>query len=199
MTPLRQRMIEEMQIRNLAAATQEKYIYLVAQFAGHFGKSPELLGPEEIREFQLYLIRERSASPTVLVQLVAALRFLYGTTLRRPWAVESIPYPRKAKKLPTVLSRQEVAKFLGGMRNLKQRAILSLVYGCGLRAAEATHLRIEDIDSKRMLLRVATGKGGKERLVPLSSALLSLFREYWKAYRPSVLVLSWQFAGSTNT
>lgn len=191
MTPLRQRMLEDMQIRNLAPSTQDAYVRQVARYALHFGKCPSLLGPEQIRDYQLYLIKERKASPSVLIQVVAALRFLYSTTLGKDWAVEAIPYPKRPKKLPATLSRDETAVFLSSITNLKHRALLMTIYGCGLRADEAVHLRIEDIDSPRGLLRVQHGKGSRQRQVPLSPKLLTVLREYWKEYRPR----PWLFPG----
>lgn len=193
MTPLRQRMIEDMKIRNLSPRTQESYVRLIERFARYFGKSPEQLGPEEIREYQVYLVNERDLSPSTLIQVVAALRFLYGTTLRQSWTVQAIAYPRRPKRLPIVLSRLEVARILDAAWTLRLHTILSLIYGCGLRSAEATHLRVQDIDSERMLLRIASGKGDKERWVPLSAKLLELLRKYWKVYRPKY----WLFPGSS--
>ena len=190
MTALRQRMLEDMQIRNLAPLTQNAYVRQVARYARHFGKCPSLLGPEEIRDYQIHLVKERQVSTSLLVQVVAALRFLYGTTLHQSWAVEAIPYPKKPKKLPVVLSREQVALFLAAVSNLKHRALLMTIYGCGLRGNEATQLRVEDIDSQRMLLRV-NGKGDKQRQVPLSPKLLEVLREYWSQYRPN----PWLFPG----
>ena len=191
MTPLRQRMLEDMQIRNLAPSTQETYVRHVAGLAHYFGKSPEHMGPREIRDYQVYLLKEKQLSPNTLIGIVAALRFLYGTTLKRSWSVEAIPAPRRIKKLPAVLSREEVAKFLGATKNLKHRALMMTIYGCGLRSAEATHLRVQDIDSQSMLLRVAFGKGAKDRFVPLCPQLLKVLRQYWKEYRPE----HWLFPG----
>lgn len=193
MTPLRQRMIEDMKIRNLSPRTQESYVRLVEQFARHFKESPELLGPEQVREYQVYLVNERGLSTSTLTQVVAALRFLYGTTLRKPWAIEVIAYPRRPKRLPIVLSRHEVARILDAAWSQRFHTIFSLIYGCGLRSSEATHLRVQDIDSGRMLLRIASGKGDKERWVPLTQKLLILLRQYWKTYRPKY----WLFPGST--
>ncbi len=193
MTPLRQRMLEDMQIRNLASSTQETYVRQVARFARHFSKCPSELGPEEIRDYQIHLAKERRAAPSVMVQVVAALRFLYGTTLARPWVVEAIPYPKRPKKLPPILSREEVAIFLGAVKNLKHRTLLMTIYGCGLRAGETTHLRVEDIDSQRMILQVHYGKGGKQRQVPLAPKLLEVLRQYWKHYRPN----PWLFPGKS--
>jgi len=186
-------MIEDMKIRNLSPRTQDHYVRLIERFARYFGKSPEQLGPEEIREYQIYLVNERDLSPSTLIQVVAALRFLYGTTLRQSWTVQAIPYPRRPKRLPIVLSRLEVARILDAAWTLRLHTILSLIYGCGLRSAEATHLRVQDIDGERMLLRIASGKGDKERWLPLSAKLLELLRKYWKVYRPKY----WLFPGSS--
>lgn len=194
MTPLRQRMLEDMQIRNLAASTQKTYLWQIARFARHFGKCPSKLGPEQIRDFQVYLLKERQVSPCVMTQTVAALRFLYGKTLGQSWAVEAIPYPKKIKKLPRVLSREQVALFLNSISNLKHRAVLTTIYACGLRVGEATHLRVEDIDSRRMLLQVHHAKGGRQRQVPLSPKLLELLRKYWKQDRP----MPWLFPGKSS-
>lgn len=191
MTTLRQRMLEDMQIRNLAPATQTTYVRYIQGFAQHFGQSPEHLGPGEVRDYQVYLLHERRLSPTTLGGLVAALRFLYGVTLKRSWSVEEIPAPRRVRKVPVVLSREEIARLLCAARNLKHRALLTTIYGCGLRSTEATHLRVQDIDSQRMLLHIAFGKGAKERMVPLSPRLLSVLREYWKQSRSE----HWLFPG----
>lgn len=191
MTPLRERMIEDMQIRNLAPTTQSTYISQVAIFARYFGKSPAHLGPPEIREYQLYLLKVRCLSPASLVKVVAALRFLYRFTLKRPWAIEAIPTPKVAKKLPTILSREEVAQCLSVASGAKHRALLMFFYGCGLRRSEALHLRVEDIDSQRMVVRINHGKGGRQRMVPLPEVLLEVLREYWKEDRPA----TWLFPG----
>lgn len=193
MTPLRQRMLEDMQIRNLSPATQYAYIGQVARYARHFGKCPSLLGPQEIRDYQIHLLKKHQVSTSLMSQVVAALRFLYGTTLHKPWAIEALPYPKRPKKLPVVLSRQEVALFMATVKNPKHKALLMTVYGCGLRISETTHLRIEDIDSQRMLLRVQHGKGDRERLVPLSPKLLEALRGYWKQHRPN----PWLFPGNS--
>ena len=194
MTPLRERMIEDMQIRNLAPSTQECYVRQVAGFARYFGKSPELLKSEQVRDYQLYLIRDCEASSSVLTQTVAALRFLYGTTLGKPWSIETIAYPKKPRKLPVVPGLEEVAQLLAAARNLKHRTMLTSIYSCGFRVAEVTHLRVQDIDSRRMVIHIQQGKGCKDRLVPLCPRLLDLLREYWKAYRPQ----DWMFLGNSK-
>lgn len=191
MTPLRQDMIEDMEIRQLAESTQDAYVRQVAHFAQHFNKSPEALGPEEIRAYQLHLIKEREVSTSLHVQVVAALRFLYSTTLKRPWTVEAIPYPKRPQKLPVILSQEEVARFLGAVSSLKHRTLLSTIYACGLRAREATHLKVQDIDSQREIIHVQQGKGSKDRVVMLSPCLLRMLREYWKQHRPML----WLFPG----
>ncbi len=191
MTPLRQRMLEDMQIRNLSPATQDIYIRHVARFAEYFCRCPSVMGPQEIRDFQIHLLKEHGMSPRVLIQMVSALRFLYGTTLRCTWDVETIPVPRGFKKLPLVLSREQVARFLGAVHNLKHRSVLMMLYGCGLRTGEALRLRVDDIDSSCMLVRVRHGKGGRERQVPLPATLLATLRQYWLQYRPQ----AWLFPG----
>ena len=191
MTPLRRRMLEDMQIRNLQPSTQETYIQQVARFAKHFGKSPADLGPEEIRTYQIYLIREKQASTSVMTQVVAALRFLYGKTLRRAWTVEAISYPKRPKRLPSPLSREHTAKFLAAVSNLKLRTLLMTIYGCGLRVSEAIHLRVADIDGQRKVVRVHRGKGAKQRWVPLSPKLHKELRRYWSYERP----MPWLFPG----
>lgn len=191
MRPLRQRMLEDMKIRNLSAHTQKRYVDRVAAFAKHFGKSPEQLGPEEIRAFQVYLTQERKLSASTLNNTVCALRFLYHVTLRRNWSLDRIPLARREKKLPVVLSPDEVAQFFRATRSMKHRAILITAYAAGLRIAEVTRLKIRDIDSRRMTIRVDQGKGRKDRYVMLSPRLLTVLREYWKADRPS----DWLFPG----
>jgi integrase/recombinase XerD len=192
MTPLRQRMIEDMQVRNLAPHTQATYILHVSLFARHFCKSPELLGPEEIREYQLYLTNQRRLAPSSIVVTTAALRFLYNVTLKKGWNPEaSIPAPKQPKKLPVVLSRAEVLDFLGCIEDIKHQAILTTCYAAGLRISEAVRLKISSLDTKRMVIRVAQGKGRKDRYVMLSPKLLDALRNYWRIARPP----EWLFPG----
>jgi len=156
MTPLRQRMLEDMQVRNLSPNTQHAYIDNVARFARHFGRSPADLGPEEIRRYQVYLVRERNLAPSSLEIAVCALRFLYTVTLQKPWPVDVvIPAPKKPRRLPpVVLSAEEVVHFLACVSALKHGAILTTDYAAGLRVSEAVHLRPTDLDSRRMVIRV---------------------------------------------
>ena len=184
MTPLRQRMIDDMRIRNLAPNTIDAYVRAVAIFARHFGKSPALLSPEDIRTYQVFLVKERNVSWSVLNHTVSALRFLYRTTLGKDWAVDHIPFPRRPKRLPVVLSVEEVAAFLAAINNRKHRTIFMTLYSAGLRVSELTNLLVSDIDSKRGVIRIRQGKGNKDRYAPLFPSLLSELREYWRAYKP---------------
>jgi integrase/recombinase XerD len=190
MTPLRQRMSEDMQLRHYSPRTQEAYLAAVSRFAKHFGQSPSQLGPDHIRQYQLSLL-SRHASRSVLVLTTAALRFLYTVTLRRPWNVERLAYPRRHRTLPVVLSRTEVARFLAASVALKPRAVLTTIYATGLRVSEVAALKVRDIDSQRMVIRVRQGKGAKDRYVTLSPRLLTLLRTYWKAGHPT----EWLFPG----
>lgn len=184
MTPLRQRMIEDLQIRNYSKRTIATYIYCVASFAKFFGKSPELLGPEDIRKYQIYLVKEKNASWSTYNQNVSALRFLYDGTLKKGWAIEHIPYGKRPKELPQILSFEEIATFFKHVRSPKYRMVLKTQYASGLRLSEALNLLITDIDSERMVIRVRQGKGNKDRYAPLSPTLLTQLREYWRSYKP---------------
>jgi integrase/recombinase XerD len=192
MTPLRHRMIEDMQIRNLAPETQRAYLQQISQFARHFGKSPELLGPEDIRTYQLHLAQERQLSASSIMVAVAALRFLYKVTLKRDWSVDEVVATcRKPQRLPVVLSPEEVGRFLDAVEMLKHRVILTVCYAAGLRISEAVRLAPAAIDSQRMVIRVAEGKGRKDRYVMLSPRLLDILRSYWRTARPK----DWLFPG----
>lgn len=192
MTPLRQRYRQDLQLRNYSPKTQQVYEECVSLFARHFGKSPELLGPEDIRSYQLYLAHEKKASWSRFNQTVCALRFLYRHTLHKDWIIQHIPFPRKESRLPQVLSLEEVSRFLQAIPQLKYRMLLTTLYATGLRASEALHLEVADIDSPRMSIRVRQGKGHKDRYALLSPKLLVLLREYWKAVRPT----RWLFPSS---
>ena len=193
MTELRRRMIEELQLRNYAPNTITVYIRCVAQFAQHFRLSPDRLGLEHIRQYQLFLVRQKKVSWALFNQTVCALRFLYRHILHRDWMIEYIPYPRREDKLPVVLSPAEVAAVFEATHNLKHRTILMTIYAAGLRVSEVTHLRLSDIDSQRQLIRIRQGKGHKDRQVMLSPTLLEALRIYWKSYRPTV----WLFPGES--
>jgi site-specific recombinase XerD len=188
MTPLRQRMMEDMKIRNMSLRTQECYLCQISKFAKYFKKSPEELGLEEIRQYQLYLV-EKKTSWSVFNQTVAALRFLYLTTLEKDWRVEQIPFPKQPKRLPVILSVGEVSQLLKKVKDYRYRVVLTTIYGCGLRLLEGTHLKINDIDSKRMVVRIEQGKGSKDRYVMLSPKLLQMLRQYFKTMHPEGIYL----------
>lgn len=192
MTILRRRMTEDMRIRNLSLRTQASYLQQLSQFARHFGKSPDKLGAEDIRAYHLYLTKERELATSSIHIAIAALRFFYRTTLKRDWTFEEVlPLPKKPQKLPVVLSQQEVEHFLGCVKRLKARVILTACYAAGLRISEAVRLQLTCIDSKRMVIRVVQGKGQKDRYVMLSVRLLEILRSYYKSERPK----DWLFPG----
>jgi integrase/recombinase XerD len=185
MTTLRRRMTEDMQVRNLSSHTKATYVQQVSLFARHFNQSPELLGPEEIRSYQVYLTNEKKLSPGSILIAVAALRFLYKITLQKDWSLEEvIPAPKKPEKLPVVLSPEEVLQFLGCVPNIRHRTILTTCYAAGLRISEAIRLKVTDIDSQRMMIRVEQGKGQKDRYVMLSGTLLQILRRWWRVAKP---------------
>lgn len=191
MTPLRQRMLEDMGIRNFAENTQLSYVQQVSAFARYFDRSPEELGPEQVRVYQNHLVQTRKLAPSSVGTATAALRFLYRVTLKRDWTPDDIPMPKKPFKLPVVLSPEEVTRFLASVDNLKHRTILMTIYAAGLRVSEATHLKVTDVDSQRMVIRVDQGKGNKDRYVMLSPRLLEALRSYWTVVRPKL----WLFPG----
>jgi site-specific recombinase XerD len=190
MTPLRQRFIDDLRLRNYARRTIDTYVGRVACFAKHFGRSPELLGPQEVRDFQLHLL-ERRVSWSSFNQAVCALRFLYGTTLGRPEQLPHLPYGKRPKTLPSVLSPIEVLRLLNAAAPGRERLLLQIAYACGLRLGELLHLQVADINSARMVIHVRQGKGAKDRLVPLSLRLLEELRAYWRQARPH----TWLFPG----
>ncbi|MCI4592209.1 tyrosine-type recombinase/integrase [Sphingobium sp. BYY-5] len=189
-SPLRRRMIDDMMLRNLSPATQRSYLHAVAKFSRHFGRSPDRLGLEDVRAFQVYLVSQGISWPS-LNQTVCALRFFYGVTLNRGEIPERIAYARTPRKLPAILSPDEVVRFLEAVPSLKSRAALTTAYAAGLRVSEAVSLKIGDIDSDRMLLQVRHGKGAKDRTVMLSAQLLDILRTYWRLTRPT----DWLFPG----
>jgi integrase/recombinase XerD len=184
MTPLRRRMTEDLTLHNISPKTARRYIKWVADFAQHFHTSPEHLGPEHVRSFLLHLIQERKVSWNIHKEARLALQFLYRVTLGREEVVERVAHPRAPKTLPVVLSQDEMARFLDALKNPKHRAVLMTAYAGGLRLSEVARLRVEDIDSARMVLHVRQGKAHKDRDVMLSPRLLAVLREYWKLQRP---------------
>jgi integrase/recombinase XerD len=189
-SPLRRRMIEDMTIRNLSRSTQESYIYAVAKFSRHFKQSPDRLGMEEVRAYQLHLV-EQKYSWSHINQVACALRFFYGITLGQKEAFERIVSGREPEKLPPVLNREEIARFLEAVAGLRNRVALATAYATGLRIGEVVRLKIGSIDSERMLLHIEGGKGGKDRYAMLSPRLLEILRAYWTRARPSL----WLFPG----
>jgi integrase/recombinase XerD len=193
MTPLRKRFIEDMQLRGLASTTQRAYIHYVAEFARYFGKSPELLDLEAIRQYELHLLNDRKLSPESINQYVSAVKFLYLQTLEMPWTDEYFPRVLVPRRLPIVLSQEELLAFFDHVPGLKYRAALMTCYRAGLRISETVALKLTDIDSGRMLIRVEQGKGQKDRYAMLSPRLLEVLRRYWRAFRPNPwLFSSWR-------
>jgi integrase/recombinase XerD len=190
MSPLRRRMIEDMTVRNLSPATQRSYVHAVARFSQYFDQSPDRLGLEDVRAYQVHLASKGIAWAS-FNQIVCALRFLYGVTLARAEMPERIAYAREPRKLPVVLSAEEVVRFLEAVPGLKSRAALTTAYAAGLRVSEVVALKNRDIESKRMVIRIEHGKGGKERYAMLSTQLLRILRAYWRLARPQ----HWLFPG----
>lgn len=193
-SPLRRRMIDDMTIRNLSPATQRSYLHAVTKFSRYFGRSPDRLGLEDVRAFQVHLVSSSLSWPA-LNQTVCALRFFFGVTLGHAEIPERIAYARTPAKLPTILNGDEIVRFLEAVPSLRTRTALTTAYAAGLRASEAVHLRVRDIDGERGIIRVEHGKGGKGRNVMLSGQLLAILRVYWRLARPEV----WLFPGRDET
>ncbi len=192
MTPLRRRYIEALQLKNFSAGTIKVYVHAVDRFARHFGRSPEALNGEHVREYLVHLIQRGIARSTCVV-VRNAVRHLYTDTLGRPDCLDAVPRPKRERRLPVVLSREEVQRLFAAVTNLKQKALFMVAYDAGLRLSEIRHLRVEDIDSQRMVLRIRQGKGKKDRYARLTPGLLKLLRQYWCEYRPR----SWLFPGAS--
>jgi integrase/recombinase XerD len=186
MTRLRKIMLEELQRRNYSTITTRNYLRVVADFAKYFGKSPDKLGPNELRTYQAYLLQDRKLTPGTVVNRVAALRFFFVKTLKRHQFRDFLPYPQDRRRLPTVLSQEEVSRLINAAGTLFRRTLLMTLYGTGMRRAELAHLKVSDIDSQRMIIRVVAGKGGKDRDLPLSPVLLEILREYWRWRKPKL-------------
>jgi site-specific recombinase XerD len=191
MTPLRQRLIDDLQLRNLSPHTQEAYVRAVAKLAQHFRKSPDRLGQEDIRAYLVHLVQREQVSSSLFNQTRCGLQFFFRVTLGRDWWLRGIVCAKTEKKLPVVLSRDEVAQFFKAVRSPKYRAILMTIYAAGLRVSEVVQLRAGDIDSRRMVIRVRQGKGKKDRYVMLSPKLLDVLRDYWRRAKPR----DWLFPG----
>lgn len=190
MTALRQRMIDDLRIRNYSQSTIDSYVYHVAKFAAHFGKSPDKLGPEEIRQYQIHMIDERKLSWSMFNQASCALRFFYLVTLGADIELKTVPYAKARKQLPVVLNHRELARLFEATSNLRNRTIFKTMYAAGLRVGEAVALELSDLDSQRMRIFVRQGKGNKDRYTILTPSLLETLRVYWRAYRPTKLLFS---------
>ncbi|NEJ03089.1 tyrosine-type recombinase/integrase [Rhizobium ruizarguesonis] len=189
-SPLRRRMIDDMTIRNLSPATQRSYLHAMTKFSRYFGRSPDRLGLEDVRALQVHLVSSGLSWPA-LNQTVCALRFYFGVTLGHGEIPERIAYARTPAKLPTILNGDEIVRFLDAVPSLRTRTALTTAYAAGLRASEAVHLKVRDVDGERGIIRVEHGKGGKDRNVMLSGQLLAILRVYWRLARPEV----WLFPG----
>ena len=192
-TPLRQRMIEDMQLRGLCAKTQESYVRAVRQLAEYYHKSPDRIDEEELRQYLLYLKNDKRASASAFTIALCGIKFFYEHTLQREWATFDLARPVREHKLPVVLSVEEVQRILGCLRLPRYRVCLGVIYACGLRLQEGVHLQVPAIDSDRMVIHVRNGKGNKERYVPLPQCTLLVLRQYWVTHRNPV----WLFPART--
>ena len=188
MTQLRQKMLEELQRRNYSHRTAKTYVRIVREFAEHFHQPPDKLGPEQIRQYQAHLFQAKKLAPATVSQYVSALRFLFVKTLRRHFLAEYIPFPKSRKRLPTVLSPEEVTRLIDAACNLYHRTLLMTLYSTAVRRAELCRLTVQDIDSQRMMIRINQGKGGRDREVPLSPKLLQTLRVYFRWMRPTTFL-----------
>jgi integrase/recombinase XerD len=191
MSSLCEKMKRDLELKGLSPRTRKIYLSEVEKFEKHFKKSPEGIGTEEIKEYLHYIIREKQNSPCAVNLAYSALKFLYGQTLGKEWLLTGIPRTKQSKKLPVILDRLEITSLLEVTRNIKHRAILSVIYSAGLRVSEAAKLKITDIDGKRMQIRIEQAKGAKDRYTLLAQTTLELLRTYWKAYHPTY----WLFMG----
>lgn len=188
MTELRQKMIRDMEIHGLSMNTQKAYIRQIKHLSAYHMKSPDKISLEEIYEFQYHITSTLKFSWSYFNQAVCAMKFLYGFTLKREWNIDHIPYQKKSRKLPVVLSRDEIYLLLENAENIRDKTIISLLYSAGLRVSELTNLKVKDIDSKRMVIRIDRGKGNKDRFVMLAQSLLSTLRQYWINAKPDNLL-----------
>src|SRR5664280_1805253 len=193
MTHLRKMMLEELERRNYAQTTKDCYIQTIEDFARYFKRPPDQLGPEHIREYQAYLFRERKLAARTVTQRLAALRFFFIQTMKKPWSVADTPYPKKARHLPSILSPEEVALLIDSAQTRFHRIVLMTLYGTGVRRAELTRLQIPDIDSRRMVIHIRGGKGCQDRDIMLSPILLEALRDYWRLEAQTHrLVIPWR-------
>jgi len=193
-TQLRKLMLEELQRRNYSKTTVNAYVRMVEAFARHFHRSPDQLGPEEIRAYQVYLLTERKMGAHTVGHHTAALRFFFCKTLKRNYPIEEVPYPKAGRRLPIILTQEEAIRLIDSASNLFHRAMLMTLYSTGMRRAELCHLKVEDIDSTRMIIHIRHGKRNRDRDVPLSPKLLETLREYWCWMKPKTYL----FPGTKN-
>jgi site-specific recombinase XerD len=189
-------MLEELQRRNYSKTTVNSYLKIVESFAKHFGRPPDQLGPEQIRTYQVYLLNERKLGVRTVGHCTAALRFFFCKTLKRAYPIDEVPYPKAPRRLPIILTREEAVRLIDSASNLFHRAMLITLYSTGMRRAELCHLKVEDIDSTRMLIHIRHGKGGKDRDVPLSPKALETLREYWRWMKPNTYLFPGTVDGS---
>ncbi len=199
MTHLRKMMLDELQRRNYAQSTVDAYISAVEDFARYFRQPPDRLGPDHIRQFQLYLIRDRKLAVNTVKQRMAAIQFFFLRTLKRAYLKEEFPYPKAPRRLPSILSQEEVTRLIDAAANLSHRAMLMTLYSTGIRRAELVHLKVGDVDSQRMVIHIHEGKGRKDRDVPLSAKLLETLREYWRCVKPRNYLFPGQSADAPLT
>lgn len=194
MTHLRRVMLDELQRRNYAKTTVYYYLKAIERFARFFHTSPDRLNQTHLRQYQAYLLRERKLAPRTVKLHVSALRFFFVKTLKRPYVLEDIPFPKVPRRLPAILTTEEVVRLIDGAKNLTHRTMLMVLYSTGMRNAELRHLQVRDIDSRRMLIHIQHGKGGRDRYVPLSATLLATLRVYYRWMRPK----TWLFPGTIH-
>ena len=187
-------MLEELQRRNFAKTTVQYYLQAVEEFAAYFGKPPDQLNQDHLRQYQAHLLSDRKLQPRTARLHTCALRFFFNKTLKRRMPLDDIPYPRAPRRLPVILTVEEVARLIDSARNLFDRTMLMVLYSTGMRNAEMRNLQVKDIDSKSMLIHIQHGKGGRDRYVPLSSKLLETLREYWRWMKPK----NWLFPGTVH-
>jgi integrase/recombinase XerD len=193
-TQLRKMMLEELQRRNYSQTTVNTYLKVVEDFARHFSRPPDKLGKEQLRAYQVHLLQERKLGVRTVGLHTAALRFFFCKTLKRAYPVEEVPYPRAPRRLPIILTKEEAIRLIDSASNLFHRAMLITMYSTGMRRAELCRLKVEDIDSTRMIIHIRQGKGGKDRDVPLSPKTLETLREYWRWMKPKTYL----FPGTVN-
>jgi integrase/recombinase XerD len=198
MIQLRQMMLDELQRRNYAQSTADAYVHALKEFEAYYQKQPDRLGPKEIGQFQLHLLRDRKLAARTVMQRVAAVRFFFVHTLKRSYPPNTFRYPKTPQRLPIILSQEEVQRMIDAATSLLHRTLLMTLYSTGMRRAEITRLKVSDIDSQRMMIHIRQGKGGKDREVPLSPKLLETLREYWRWKKPPIYLFPGEAKQGSN-